>query len=85
MSTTTREECITTINEFLRTHSYQSALIMLNHYLEEKDDNYRAQTMQIIQQNPDMLNICMPKVLKELEIKNSLIEVSKNNQPILVY
>ena len=85
MSTTSKEECITSINEFLVSHSFESAMKLLTNYLEDQDEKAIAQVLSLVNQNPSMLNLAMPKVLKELEIRYSLNEVSKNNNPILVY
>ena len=85
MSTITREECVNSLNDFFRSHSPNKAIILLKYYLEDKDEKAIPAIMQLVSQNSALLDACILKVIRELETKYSLIELSKDNNPILVY
>lgn len=85
MSTTTRKECINTINEFLKSPNFQNSRKLLDYYLEDKDEQTIVTVNQLINQNPDMIRLAIPNILKELGIRYSLNELTKNNNLISVF
>ena len=86
MNTITKEQCRDTINEFFSTHSLNAAQKIIDYYLELMEDKDLATNIKnYINANYSVINLYISKAIVDLETRFSLIEITKNNNPILVY
>lgn len=81
-----REECLSTINKFIKYSDINDAILLLNYLCDIKESKYREEILNTVGGDIILLNSLIPNILEELERHFSLIRIiDKNNKLILVY
>lgn len=80
-----REECIATINDFLKTKDLKQVVTLFNYLCELKGQS-NAEEVGLICGNPTLLSFLLPKILDSLmqELKINKI-TDRNNNLITVF
>ena len=80
-----KEDCIATINKFIRSKSINDAVVLLEYLCEIKDLPNKQEALNALS-NPALISMFMPRILEELEIKFNLVRVTDiDNNLILVF
>lgn len=80
-----KEDCIITINKFIKSKSINDAVVLLEYLCDIKDLPNKQEALNALN-NPALISMFMPRILEELEIKFNLVRVTDiNNNLILVY
>lgn len=80
-----KEDCIDTINKFIKSNNINDAVILLEYLCDIKDLENREEAIKTLS-NPALLSMLMPRILQELEIEFNLIRLTdRNNNLILVF
>lgn len=81
-----REECLSTINKFIKYSDINNAILLLNYLCDIKESKYKEEILNIVGGNIILLNSLVPNILEELERHFNLIRIiDKNYKLILVY
>ena len=85
MSITDRQEIVNTINIFIKNPILSNAMKIAEIFANIKDKDGII-FLQIVNDNPSILQIVIDEIIKQLEIEYKINRVqNKNNQLILVY
>ena len=85
MSTTDRQEIVNTINIFIKNPILSNAMKIVEIFANIKSKDGII-FLQIVNDNPSILQIVIDEIIKQLEIEYKINRVqNKNNQLILVY
>ena len=85
MSTTGRQEIVNTINIFIKNPILSNAMEIAEIFANIKGKDGII-FLQIVNDNPSILQIVIDEIIKQLEIEYKINRVqNKNNQLILVY
>ena len=85
MSTTDRQEIVNTINIFIKNPILSNAMEIAEIFANIKGKDGII-FLQIVNDNPSILQIVIDEIIKQLEIEYKINRVqNKNNQLILVY
>lgn len=80
-----KEDCIDTINKFIKSKSINDAVVLLEYLCDIKDLPNKQEALNVLN-NPALISMFMPRILQELEIEFNLVRVTDiNNNLILVY
>lgn len=87
MSTTVnREDCVTVINQFIKTTDINNAATLFKYLCEAKGKSDKTEAIQIVCSNSFLLSIIANPTIETLIAEFSINKVSdKNNNLILVY
>lgn len=81
-----KEECLSTINKFIKDSDINDAILLLNYLCDIKESKYREEILNIVGGNTILLTSLIPNILEELERHFSLIRIiDKDYKLILVY
>lgn len=85
MNTTDRQEIVNAINIFIKNPILSNAMEIAKIFANIKDKDGII-FLQIVNDNPSILQIVIDEIIKQLEIEYKINRVqNKNNQLILVY
>ena len=85
MNTTDRQEIVNAINIFIKNPILSNAMEIAEIFANIKDKDGII-FLQIVNDNPSILQIVIDEIIKQLEIEYKINRVqNKNNQLILVY
>ena len=81
-----KEECLSTINKFIKDSDINDAILLLNYLCDIKESKYREEILNIVGGNTILLTSLIPNILEELERHFNLIRIiDKDYKLILVY
>lgn len=80
-----KEDCIATINKFIKSKNINDAVVLLEYLCEIKDLPNKQEALNALN-NPALISMFMPRILEELEIEFNLTRLAdRNNNLILVF
>lgn len=81
-----KEECITTINRFLKNQRLDDAVILFKYLCDIKEITNRDSEINMIISNLVLMQLIIPLTIEKLEAHFNLIRVSdKSGNPIIVF
>ena len=80
-----REDCVTTINDFLRTKDLKLAVTLFNYLCEIKEEK-DTEKISAVAGNPGLLSFLLPKILDTLTQELRINKITdRNNNLISVF
>ena len=80
-----KEDCIATINKFIKSKSINDAVVLLEYLCDIKDLENKEEALKALS-NPALISMLIPRILEELEIEFNLTRLTdRNNNLILVF
>ena len=80
-----REDCITTINDFLKTKDLKHAVTLFT-YLCELKGQAEAEEVELVCGNPTLLSFLLPQILNALQQELKINKITdRNNNLITVF
>jgi hypothetical protein len=80
-----KSDCITIFNEMIRGAPFNKLILIFSDYLTEIKCEKSDKMINLVVQNPQLINMAMPKIIEYFSRKYCILSIMFNNKTILYY